>query len=148
MDLEPVQDDTRFRDEAGFPGLQEALLAAGFYVEQRFPGGTYLCKQGTAAAVHAFVQGYSGLAKAKAVKAAMIKAEGLSRIQAVFPAIADIDELKLVTNIVQSIAPAARQLTVDMTALSQIYTAAQSALTSVQNATTIAQVRAVTPSWP
>ena len=88
------------------------------------------------------------LAEAQERRTAAIKAEGLARIQAVMPAVSDIDTLELVRELILSIAPAARQLTADMTTISNIYAAARTALIAIRNATTVAQVDAVTVSWP
>jgi hypothetical protein len=84
----------------------------------------------------------------KLEKIAVIKADGLARTQAVFPAISDYDLLRLVVDIMTSIVPAARQLTGNMTKAQQIWTAGQNAIASVNAATTAAEVGAVTPAWP
>ena len=144
-----ITDPSRLQDETNFPGLGEYLSEQGIVVEHRFQQGQapqWLARD--AAATQAVIDGFNPLPYAKKYKAAAIKAEGLARIRAVFPAITDFDELQLVTNIMQSILPAAKSLTAGMTTAAQIYTAAQNALTAVQNATTVAQVRAVTPAWP
>lgn len=88
------------------------------------------------------------LAEVKQRRAAEIRADGLGRIQAVFPAIESIDVLQLVREQMLSIAPAARQFTADMQRVIDIYTAASNGLAAVQAATTINQVLAVSVNWP
>jgi hypothetical protein len=95
-----------------------------------------------------FTPPVESLADAKARRTTAIKAAALTRITAVLPTIDSFDTLDLVKEIVLSIAPAARQLTADLQAVVDIYTAAKTAIGSVQAATTVAQVDAVTVSWP
>lgn len=99
-------------------------------------------------ALQAACDAYDPLPEVKKAKLATIKLEGLRRIQGLFPAIWDLDELKLVANIVQSIAPAARKLTLDMQAAVDVWQAAQDAIAAVKAAQTIVAVEDVSPAWP
>lgn len=94
------------------------------------------------------VNAYDGLAFVKAARVAAIKLDGLAHIQAVYPAIKSFDELQLVSDMILSIVPAARQLTADMTKAAAIWNAGKTAISSVNAATTAAQVAAVVPTWP
>ena len=146
---EPITNPARLEDETNFPGLGERLGELGLRAEHRFrQGQSAQWITDNASATQAAIDAFDPVPFAKKYKREAIRVDGLTRVQAVFPAIRDVDELRLVTNIMQSIAPAARQLTPDMTTLSAIYTAVQNALTAVNNATTVAQVRAVSPNWP
>lgn len=88
------------------------------------------------------------LDEARRQRVAEIKSDGLSRINTRFGAIDSFDTLKLVREVMLSIAPAARQLTANFQWLSDTYQAGTDAISAVQSATTIAQVDAVTPAWP
>jgi hypothetical protein len=98
--------------------------------------------------VQAFINAYDPLPYAKKLKIAALKVEGVARAQAVFEGIKDFGDLDLVSQIVQSIAPASRSLTARITTLSQIWTAGKNAVDAVNAATTVAAVNAVTPAWP
>jgi hypothetical protein len=84
----------------------------------------------------------------KETRIAGIKAEGLSRIQAVLPGITSFDTLELIREVWLSIAPAARAPTSPFNSVINIYSAGRTAILSIKAATTVAQVDAVTPSWP
>jgi hypothetical protein len=88
------------------------------------------------------------LAMAKRQKIAAMKAEAVERIQTRFPAITDFDVLQLLREVYLSISPAARAPTTNWQWLIDHYTAGQNAAASVNAASTIAQVNAVTPTWP
>lgn len=88
------------------------------------------------------------LEQAKARKLHSIKLEGLGRMQTRFPALQTFDTVQLLREVILSVAPAARQLTVDFQWLGDTYQAGKTAADQVQAATTIAQVDAVTPAWP
>lgn len=105
-------------------------------------------KSSNDAAVQAIIDGFDPLPEYKAEKVKVIKADGLSRIQQVFPAIKDFDDLQFTRELYLSIAPAARQPTTQWQRMLSIYTAGQTAITAVNNATTQAQVDAVSPAWP
>jgi hypothetical protein len=88
------------------------------------------------------------LAQAKDRKILQIKTVGLARVQTRFPAITNIDIGYLIQQVMLSVIPSARALTTDLQWLQDTYVAGKNAVTSVNAATTIAQVDAVTPSWP
>lgn len=77
-----------------------------------------------------------------------VRGEALSRVQSAFPSIENYDDLKLVREILLSVIPAARSFTADVQRLVDIFSAVQTAITSINNATTVAQVDAVTVNWP
>lgn len=88
------------------------------------------------------------LQQAKQARRESIKSDALSRIQATLPGINSFDTLDLVRNLYLSIAPAARSATADLQAAINVYTAAATAIASVNAATTPAEVAAVVVTWP
>jgi len=88
----------------------------------------------------------------KAEKISELKSEGLSRLQAIYPAIDSFDMLEIVSEIILSILPAARDLTVDMTSLSTVYQAGLSARIAINALSTLTEVDTYdvvnSPSWP
>lgn len=131
-------------------GLRAHLESLGWTMRQR--GGTWFARNAAGleddAACQATINAYDELPAVKADKVTAIKADGLTRIQFVFPAVRDLEELRLLSNIIQSIAPAARQLTAPMQKASAIWIAAQDAIALVNAAMTAGQAEAVTPAWP
>jgi hypothetical protein len=99
-------------------------------------------------ALTALAASYNELPAIKVARIASIKADGLVRIQAVYASIRGFDDLQLVSDIILSIIPAARQLTADMTKAAAIWNAGKAAIASVNAATTVVQVAAVVPAWP
>ena len=81
-----------------------------------------------------------------------IKAEGEKRLQAIFPALNDLDEIKLVSEQWKSIATAARQPTPDFQKAIDTYQAAKAAIQTAKGFTTQAEVDAydvvTDPGWP
>ena len=80
-----------------------------------------------------------------------VKDEGLSRIQAVMPAINRFDTLELIRELWASITPAARSATVDLQSMIDIYQAGRNAVIFLKSADD-GQVAAydvkTDPSWP
>lgn len=139
------------------PGLAEHLEQNGYRVIKR--DGVFVGYDSNGnlselidSAINSLIANYDPLHFAKAEKRDAIKVEGLSRISAVFPAINDLDELKLEQERWLSIAPAARQPTTDYQQAIDIYVAARNAITSINSETDLSVVIAydvVTgPSWP
>lgn len=126
------------------PGLHRAVQAAGHALSQ--VDGAWISSND--AAVQAIIDSFDPLPSYKAERIEALKADGLARIQAVFPAIKSFDELALIRELYLSIAPAARQPTTNWQRMINIYTAGQAAAASINAASTKAQVDAVTPSWP
>ena len=89
--------------------------------------------------------------KALADKIQELKNEGLSRIQAVMPAINNFDTLELVREMWLSTAPAARNATATFQSIIDIYQAARDGVIVLNNATP-AEVTTydvlTDPSWP
>lgn len=88
------------------------------------------------------------LAHAKKRRAHEIRADGLARMQTVFQAIDSFESLALFREVILSIAPAARQLTVRLQLISDIYAAGAAAIGAIATATTVEQVDAIVPAWP
>jgi hypothetical protein len=132
------------------PGLVDFLRAQGWTLRIRGDQCIGLNPSGLEddAALQLLVNAYDGLAFLKAARIAAIKLDGLSHVRAVFPSIASFDDLKLVSSIIQSILPAARSLTPDMTKAAAIFNAGQAAIAAVNAAATAQDVAAVVPAWP
>lgn len=103
-------------------------------------------------AVQAIIDSYDALPYAKKLKVDELKTEGLSRVQGVFPAIGDFDELDLIRETYLSIVPAARSATTDFQNMINIVQAGKAAATDINALTTVAEVEAYdvvnTPAWP
>lgn len=131
-------------------GLLDFLRAQGWSMRVR--DGVWIARTALGAqddaALQVAIAAYNELPAIKAVKIAAIKLDGFARVQAVYPAITSFDALQLVSDIIQSVAPAARQLTADMTKAAAIWNAGKAAIAAVNAAATAADVAAVTPSWP
>ena len=125
-------------------GLHLAIRKAGHWLREE--NGVWVSSNDTA--VQAIIDSFDPLPDYKAKRIEALKADGLARIQAVFPAIKSFDELALIRELYLSIAPAARQPTTSWQRMINIYTAGQAAAASINAASTKAQVDAVTPSWP
>jgi len=78
----------------------------------------------------------------------LIKKEAIIEINVIFPALQSVDDIKLFREFYLSIAPAARQPTVNFTKVIDTYQTAQTGITAVNAATTKAGVDAVTVIWP
>lgn len=124
--------------------LHAAVRAAGHSLWEE--NGVW--KSSNDAVVQAIIDNYNDFADYKADRIAAIKADGLARIQAVFPAINSFDELALIRDLFLSILPAARSPTANWQRMIDIYTAGRKAVIGVNNATTKQQVDAVNPAWP
>lgn len=88
------------------------------------------------------------LAHARKRRMAELKREGLTLVQQRFPGIRNFDTLRMVREIMLSISPAARAPTTDMTWLQNMWQEGEDLKAAVQAATTVAQVDAVSPTWP
>lgn len=124
--------------------LHAAIRAAGHWLREE--NGAWVSSNDEA--VQAIIDAYDPLPDYKTERVAAIKAEGLDRIQAVFPAINSFDELALIRELFLSILPAARSPTANWQRMIDIYTAGRNAATAVNSATTKQQVDAVIPAWP
>lgn len=124
--------------------LHAAIRKAGHWLLEE--NGVW--KSSNDAAVQAIIDNFDPLPDYKTERVAAIKAEGLARIQAVFPAINSFDELALIRELFLSILPAARSPTANWQRMIDIYTAGRNAVMVVNSATTKAQVDAVSPAWP
>ena len=100
----------------------------------------------------AAIDSYNPVPGPKKEKIAELKAEGLRRIQAVFPAIDDFDELDLVREQFLSVKPAARNATPDFQNLIDVVTAGKAAASIIKGFTDRGPVIGYDvvsdPSWP
>lgn len=130
-----------------YNGIHEAIAAAGYSLAQ-VNGVWTVYPEGHDAAVQAIIDAYDVKIDMRAAKILAIKLEGLSRISAIFPAIGDLDELEFYSELWSSIKATAKQTTVNLQRVIDIYAAAKTAIAAVKNATTKAGITAVTVSWP
>ena len=137
--------------EKGY-GMWEALAAAGLRLHNRdgvfYSNPNNFSDTSGDAVVQAFIDAYDPLPYHKKQKIAAIKAEGVVRANEIFEGIKNFGDLDLVAQIMLSIAAGSRTPTTRITALSNVWTAGNNAVIAVNACTTIAQVNAVTPSWP
>lgn len=126
------------------PGLHAAIRQAGHSLRQE--NGAWIASDATA--VQAIIDAFDPLPGYKAERIQAIRAEGLMLIQAVFPAIANFEELALIRELYLSIATSARRPTVDWQRMIDIYTAGRGAAASINAAATKAEVDAIVPAWP
>ncbi len=113
--------------------------------------GVQYAEGGTAAEAEIQLAAYDELPAWQAQRRAEIKAEGLSRINGIFPALDSLDEVQFQAELWLSIAPAARQATADFQKAIDIYSAAKDAIAVVNgmNLATVQVYDAVTsPAWP
>lgn len=103
-------------------------------------------------AVQAIIDNYDTLPDHKASKNGEIKEEALLRINSVFPAIASIDDMQLISELWKSVVGGAKSPTTDMQAAIDIYTAARNAITEVSAMDNLDAVigydAATSPAWP
>lgn len=129
--------------EKGY-GLHDAIKKAGHKLEQQ--DGVWVSDDDTA--VQAIVDSYDDLPDAKTAKIDAIKAEGLVRINSLFPAITNVAEIQFYAEFWLSIKATSRAATVSFQKVLDIYSAAETAIASVQSATNKAGVAAVVVAWP
>jgi hypothetical protein len=132
-------------------GMHEAIRDAGYvarWVDNIFATPNI----GDEPAIQTIIDTYDQLAAVKVDKIIELKAEGLARIQTIYPAINDWDDLDLVRDQYLSVAPAARQATAEFQAMIDIFQAGKDAATVIAALATIANVEAYdavnTPVWP
>lgn len=98
------------------------------------------------------IESFDMLSYFKGTKIDKLKTEGLSRINIIFPAIKNWDDLDLVRDQWLSVAPAARQATDDFQSMIDIFQAGKDAAANINALGTIAEVEAYdvinTPAWP
>ena len=130
------------------PGLCDAITAAGFNLVDA--DGVFVSENDVA--VQAIIDSYDPLPYAKKEKINELKTEGLSRINVVFPAVTDFDELDLIREQWLSIAPAARQPTADFQTMIDIVQAGKIARQAINAMTIVAEIQAydvaIDPVWP
>ena len=137
--------------------LSESLKGTGFFSRTRDGAQSYFKDGGIPVApeeitaIESIISAFDPLPTVKAHKIAELKTEGLARIQAVYPAIKDWDDLELVRDQWLSTAPAARQATAEFQSMIDIFQAGKAAVTAINALTTITDVEAYdvvnTPSW-
>ena len=138
-------------DVLQYSGIFDAIAAAGYSLGQ-INGVWTVSGPGTLAeneaAVQAIINAYDVRVDMRKAKILEIKTEGLSRINAVFPAIDSIDELEYQSELWASIKTPAKETSVKMESVINIYAAARTAIIAVNNATTKAAILAVTVNLP
>lgn len=105
-------------------------------------------KAGVPAPMPAIVVQPPSLAELKQLRANVITAEALARIQSALPEVGNMATAMLVRELWLSIAPAARAPTAKMATVVAIYLAWGSALAAIKICTTPVCVAAVVPTWP
>ena len=138
-------------DVLQYTGIHDAISAVGYSLSEI--NGVWTASgpgtpQENEAAVQAIINAYNILPDMRAAKILAFKTEGLARITAIFPAIGDLDELEYQSELWSSIKTTAKQTTVKMQSVIDIYAAARTAIIAVKNATTKAGITAVTVNWP
>lgn len=129
--------------EKGY-GLHKAIAAAGHKLTQI--DGVWSSSDDVA--VQAIINSYDDLPDAKTAKIDTIKAEALTRIAVLFPAITSVDEVTFYAEFWLSIKATSRAPTAPFQKVIDIYSAAKTAIASVNSATTKSGVEAVVVAWP
>jgi len=129
--------------------LYDAIEAAG-HVYHGQHNGVHMCDN--AIAVQVVIDAFDELPTLRKLKIIDLKAEGLQRVQVVFPAIENFDDLDLVREQWLSIAPAARQATTDFQTMIDIVQAGRAAAAAINALTVGAEIKNYdvvnTPAWP
>ena len=103
-------------------------------------------------AVQAIIDAYDAIPQAQDDKIEELKAEGLRRIQLIFPSISDFDELDFATEQYLSVAPAARQPTTGFQSAIDIRQAAKNAIVFIKSLTILTEIENYDvvniPAWP
>lgn len=138
-----------FGTKGRFRELKDIITTLGY---KREHDGVHLFKAGTEAIIQNVIDSYNPLPDLRKKKVDELKAEGLSRIQVIFPAVNNFDELDLIREQWLSIAPAARQATADFQRMIDIVQAGRSARQAIIALNTIAEIESYdvvnAPSWP
>ena len=133
-------------------GLHDAIEAAGLHGVEHRNGITVAIIPSEETAIQAIIDTYDPLEDLKKEKITSLKKEGLRRVQILFPAISNFDELDLLKEQWLSIAPAARQPTADFQTLIDLLQVGKSAITVINALTIVADVKsynvATDPVWP
>lgn len=132
-------------------GLQDAIKAAGFKGVVQRKNTLEAFKPSEEPAINDFIAAYDELPATRLEKITELKKEGLKRVQSVFPAIHDFNELDLVREQYLSVAPAARQPTDDFQKMIDLVQAGKAAVVII-NSSILADVinyDVITdPAWP
>ena len=143
---------------SGIDGLGDYLATLGYVVSSNGQGVFTVVDEfnnssdAIDATVQALIDNYDPIDHAQKLKTTELKVEGLERIQEVFPAIVDIDQLKFYVEFWLSILPQARSATTDMQKAIDIYTATTNAVIVINAETDWQVVKSydvkTEPSWP
>lgn len=128
--------------------MHAALAAAGLGIADR--NGVWV-KANPAALdsdVNAFISAYSELPDVKSDRIDAIKLDGLGRINGLFPAITSVNEIEFYAEFWLSIKSTSKAATVNFQKIIDIYSAAKTAIASVNAAINSAAVAAVVVAWP
>ena len=136
-------------------GLEDHLASLGISITwiKKPTGAEYIVDDGREQETIDAIAAYDELPAHKAQKIDEIKAEGLRRINLIYPAIATVDDLTLIADLVKYMrANGAGAPTGNLAAAQAVYTAAKAAIAAVNAKTLVADVQtydAVTsPFWP
>lgn len=125
--------------------MHEALARAGLHLGQF---NNVWMTNSDPIAVQAFITAYDALPDVKAERIALFKADGLARVQAIYPAIADCDQLDLFSDLWGAIKGTSKNTMPALEKAIATRAAIVSAIAAVNAALTIPQVKLVTVNWP
>jgi len=129
--------------------LYAAIEDAGYIYHGQI-NGIHMCDDATA--VQVIIDAFDELPTLRKLKIIDLKAAGLARVQTVFPAIENFDDLDLVREQWLSTAPSARQATADFQTMIDIVQAGKAAATAINALTVHAEIKSYdvvnTPAWP
>lgn len=125
-------------------GLHEKISGLGLSLWEE----NRVWKSSDDVAVQAIIDAYDPLPDRKKTRVDAIKAEGLARINDIFPAIKSVDEIAFYVEFWLSIKSTSRASTINFQKSIDIYTAAKAAISSVNSAVDVAGINAVVVAWP
>ena len=129
-------------------GLHEAIGNAGHRLQQI--DGVWVSDNDVV--VQTIIDAYDHMPDIKTNKISELKTEGLARIQLIFPAIENWDDLELVRDQWLSIVPAARQATANFQSMIDIFQAGRNAAITINALVDVVSVQAYSvqtdPVWP
>jgi len=145
----------RFLDEhlktLGYSRVTEINIS-GLHVDVYTEISTGLSDANTQITVQSIVDSFNPIPLTKKDKRKELNVEGLLRIQLIFPAISDFDELDLVREQFLSLAPAARSPTAKFQKLIDTVQARNQARKAINALTTVTDINNYdvvnTPTWP
>jgi hypothetical protein len=126
-------------------GLHEAIVAAGHWLFEK--DGVWISSDDVA--VQAIIDSYDSLPHAKKERVRQIREEAVGRSsRRIWAGVRDYDDLRMLRDLYESVNIVGATRKPRMDDLVAMHDAVEQALTEVQAATTVAQVRAVVVNWP